>query len=320
MEKALILYSETDMRPLVLALAVLTIAAASAPAAVDGKLLSLAPSSSTVLAGIDVQRAAASRSGNVMLQQTIDGQGLTKLVAAVGLNVRRDLTQMLLIGTGQQLNAESRYTLLARGEYTPARLIAAAKSRGASIRRDGAVTVISVGAGKSPSAVAFVRPGVLVLGSPADVHAMLAPAAHPGDIEPALREQADRIGAQNDIWYATSLSGSFLAQEAGDALPPALRGSGVLDRISRSSGGLQFGSNDELTLGIVASSPGDARLLSDALRVASRLARLQLGGDADFVLAQSVLSSMRVTVEGLTVHAVSAVPDGQLERALTTPK
>ncbi len=255
-----------------------------------------------------------------MLQQTIDGQGLTKLVAAVGLNVRRDLTQMLLIGTGQQLNAESRYTLLARGEYTPARLIAAAKSRGASIRRDGAVTVISVGAGKSPSAVAFVRPGVLVLGSPADVHAMLAPAAHPGDIEPALREQADRIGAQNDIWYATSLSGSFLAQEAGDALPPALRGSGVLDRISRSSGGLQFGSNDELTLGIVASSPGDARLLSDALRVASRLARLQLGGDADFVLAQSVLSSMRVTVEGLTVHAVSAVPDGQLERALTTPK
>ncbi len=320
MEKALILYSETDMRPLVLALAVLTIAAASAPAAVDGKLISLAPSSSTVLAGIDVQRAAASRSGNVMLQQTIDGQGLTKLVAAVGLNVRRDLTQMLLIGTGQQLNAESRYTLLARGEYTPARLIAAAKSRGASIRRDGAVTVISVGAGKSPSAVAFVRPGVLVLGSPADVHAMLAPAAHPGDIEPALREQADRIGAQNDIWYATSLSGSFLAQEAGDALPPALRGSGVLDRISRSSGGLQFGSNDELTLGIVASSPGDARLLSDALRVASRLARLQLGGDADFVLAQSVLSSMRVTVEGLTVHAVSAVPDGQLERALTTPK
>jgi hypothetical protein len=320
LEKALILYSETDMRPLVLALAVLTIAAASAPAAVDGKLLSLAPSSSTVLAGIDVQRAAASRSGNVMLQQTIDGQGLTKLVAAVGLNVRRDLTQMLLIGTGQQLNAESRYTLLARGEYTPARLIAAAKSRGASIRRDGAVTVISVGAGKSPSAVAFVRPGVLVLGSPADVHAMLAPAAHPGDIEPALREQADRIGAQNDIWYATSLSGSFLAQEAGDALPPALRGSGVLDRISRSSGGLQFGSNDELTLGIVASSPGDARLLSDALRVASRLARLQLGGDADFVLAQSVLSSMRVTVEGLTVHAVSAVPDGQLERALTTPK
>ena len=307
------------MRLFALTVAALIFAADHAPAATDGKLVSLAPPSSTVLAGIDVQRAAASRSGNVILRQTIDGQGLTKLLAAVGLNVRRDLTQILLIGTGHELNADSRYALLASGTYNPARFIAAAKSRGASIRRYGAVTVISVGAGKTASALAFLRPGVLVLGSPADVRTMLASAARPGHIEPALRDQADRIGTRNDIWYATSLSGSFLAQEAGDALPPALRGSRVLDRISRSSGGLQFGSSDELTLDLVASSRGDARLLSDALRVASRLAHLQLGGSADLVLAQSVLSAMRVTVEDSTVHAVSAVPDEQLERVLTAP-
>lgn len=308
------------MRLFALSLVVLVFAADPALAATDGKLLSLAPPSSTVLAGIDVQRAAASRSGNVMLQQTFDGQGLTKLVAAAGLNVRRDLTQILLIGTGQQIDADSRYSLLARGTYNPARLTAAAESRGASIRRYGAVTVISIGTGKAASALAFLRPGVLLLGDPANVHTVLASAARPGHIDPTLRDQADRIGTRNDIWYATTLSGSFLVQQAGDALPPPLRNSGVLDRISRSSGGLQFGASDTMTIDLVASSPGDARLLSDALRVAGRLARLQFGGSAELVLAGSVLSSMRVAVDGSAVHTTATVPDEQLERALTAPK
>jgi hypothetical protein len=308
------------MRLFALGLPVLLFAAHVAFAAAEDALLSFAPPASTVLAGIDVKRAAASRSGSVMLQQTIDGQGLTKIIAAAGLDVRRDLTQILLAGTGQQFNADSRYALLAHGTYNARRLIAAARSRGASIKRNGTVTVISMGAGKTASALALLRPGVLVLGDPANVHAVLASAARPGPIDSTLRDQADRIGTQTDIWYATILSGSFLVQQAGDAMPVALRNSGVLDRISRSSGGLQFGPSDKITLDLVASSPGDARLLSDALRVAGRLARLQFTGSADLVLAGSVLSSMRVAVEDSTVQATSAVPDEQLERALTAPK
>jgi hypothetical protein len=308
------------MRFLALALPVLLFAAHLTFAAAESTLLSLAPPSSTVLSGIDVQRAAASRSGNAIVQQTIDGQGLTKLVAAVGLDVRRNVTQMLLIGTGQHLNAESRYALLARGTYNPDRLIAAAKSHGASISRYGAVTVASVGTGEAQSAVAFLRPGVLVLGNPANVRTVLASGARAGGIDPMLRDQVDRISPGNDVWYATSLSGSFLARQVGEALPPALGNSEVLDRISRSSGGLQFGTSDKVTLDLVAGSPGDARLLSDALRLAGRLARFDFSGSASLVLAETVLSSMRVEVEGSLVHATSTVPDEQLQRALSSPR
>lgn len=41
-------------------------------------------------------------------------------------------------------------------------------------------------------------------------------------LERSSREQVKRIGSVNDIWFATLLSGSFLGQQAGDALLPQL--------------------------------------------------------------------------------------------------
>ena len=87
----------------------------------------------------------------------------------------------------------------------------------------------------------------------------------------------------------------------GNSMPSALRNSGALDRISRSSGGLHFGANDTVTIDLVARSPSDARLISGVLRVAGKLAHLQFGGKPDLVLAESILSSIRVAVNGTQV-------------------
>lgn len=174
--------------------------------------------------------------------------------------------------------------------------------------------------GNTASAIAFARPGVLVMGGIAKVESVLASGSDHRGIDPTLRDEVDQIGSPNDVWYATTLSGSFLSRQVGDALPSVLRNSGALDRIRRSSGGLHYGANDSVTLDLVAGSPGDARLISGVLRVAGKLAHLDLGGKPDLLLAERILSSMQVVVNGTKVNVISAVPDEQLERALATPK
>jgi hypothetical protein len=171
--------------------------------------------------------------------------------------------------------------------------------------------------GKAAAAIAFPQQGILVMGDLATVCAVIAHRS-PSKLDPTLREQVDRIGPSNDVWFATVLSGSFLAQQLGDALPWPLRNSEALQKISRSAGGLQFGPSDKLTLDLVARSPGDARLIADVLHLGGSLAHLQIGGNAGLLLAEGVLRSMHAVSEGLKVHASSVMPDEQLERALAS--
>src|SRR5690348_12841289 len=116
-------------------------AAQIAFAAVDSTVISLAPPSTTVLTGIDVQRAGISRSGSVMLQKAIDEQRLAKSVSFIGLNVRRDLRHLLWVGLGQQPTWKSETAVIAHGTFDPSRLTSAARMRGASLKRYGGVTV-----------------------------------------------------------------------------------------------------------------------------------------------------------------------------------
>ena len=304
------------MRMFVSALPFLIFASQAAFAAVDSTLLSMAPSTSTVLTGIDVIRAAASRSGSYMLKQAVADQNLTRLVTLTGLDVNRDFRQMLLVGLGRQASPDSPDAVLADGTFVPARLAATARSKGASIRQYQGFSVLVQGTGKALAGLAFPRPGVLVMGNLATVETVLASAAIPSSLDPVIREQVNRIGLRNDFWYATVLSGSFLSRQIGDALPSQLRNSEALGVITQSSGGLQFGQPDKVTLNLVTRSPGDAQLLSALLRFAGAVAHVQAGGDAAMVLAASVLSSMQVTEVGSTVHATSVISDAQLERAL----
>ena len=306
------------MRLFVLGLLILLPASQAAFASLDDTLLSIVPHSSTVLAGIDVRRATASRSGNYVLEQTIRDQDFAKLTTLIGLNVRRDLRQMLLVGLGPQTAPNSPRALIADGPFDPLRLIATGTSRGALMKRYSGFSILVKGTGKAVSGVAFPRAGVLILGDLATVQALLDSEPSSSGMNPTLREQVNRIGPTSDIWFATVLPGSFLAHQMGDALPPQIGSSELLDRISQSSGGLRFGQSDELRLDLSARSAGDARLISGLLHLGGSLAHLQIGGDAGVLLAQTVLSSMQIAVEGSTVYATSVMPDAQLEQLLAS--
>jgi len=304
------------MRVLFLCLVFLLATSITGFASIDGPLLAIAPPSSTVLAGIDVGRMAASRSGKYLLEQALADQDIAKLITMTGLNVRRDVQHILLVGMGSQSAPDSQHAAIVHGTFDSARLTSAGRARGASTTRYRGVTLLVQRSRNSASVVAFPRAGLLITGDLATVQTIIAFRPASDSLNPTLREQVKRIGSANDIWFATLLSGSFLGQQAGDALVPQLRNSEVLERISRSSGGLRFDQRDELTLDLIARSSGDARFISGLLRVASSLAHLQIGGNTGFSLAETALRSMQISVEGATVHAISAMPDEQLERAL----
>jgi hypothetical protein len=306
------------MRLFVLSLPLVILASQAAFAAVDSTLISMAPAGSTILAEIDVKRAASSQSGGHMLTQTIEDQGLSKLTIAIGLSVQRDARQILLIGLGQQSGPDAPHGVIAHGAFDPARIVAAGRLNGASTKRYRGVTVLLQSTGKRVAAIAFPHSGILVMGDVTTVYAVIAQHSLATKIDAVLRDQVDRIGPANDVWFATILSGSFLTQQLGDALPSILRNSEALQKIRQSSGGLKFGPDDQVTLDLVAGSPGDARLISDLLRFGGSLAHLQIGGNPGLLLAESVLRSMHVNSDGSKVHATSVMPDSQLERALVS--
>jgi hypothetical protein len=308
------------MRLFVLSVLLVVTARQPALASVDDTLLALAPSSTKVLTGIDVKRAATSRAGSYILNETLTDEGVATLARTTGLNVRRDIRQMLYVGLEQQSAANLSYVLIAHGAFDAPRLIAVARSKGASVRQYRGSALLVLNTGKSASGVAFPRAGIVFFGDLATVEAVLSAQPSSPGVVAALREQVARIGPANDMWFATLLSGSFLVRQTHDSLPPPMRNSELLDGISRSLGGLRFGKNDQITLDLIARTASDARLLSGLLHVGGSLAHLQIGGSAELSLAESVLSSMQVSVEGSTVHATSTLADEQLERALVSGK
>lgn len=286
--------------------------------ATDPVLLSIAPATSKVLAGLDVGRAMNSGVGNYMLQQTINDPSVAKLSNEIGLNVRHDVRQILLAGLEPPWGPEGIYVVIADGTFDPTRLMATGQSRGASIKRFRHMSILVAANVKEPVGVAFPQPGVLVMGNLALVEAVLQSRGSTVGIDPAFREMVNRISRANDFWFATVLPGSFLIQQVGDGLPPQLRNTGALDRISESSGGLQFGQNDRITLNLTTRSMGDAQLVSGVLHLAGSFAQLQIGENDGLALARDAFSSMQVTTEGTSVHATSVMSDAQLERALAS--
>jgi len=289
-----------------------------ASAAVDDTLLSMAPASSMLLAGIDVTRASSSRSGKYVLEQTLADEDIAKVITTTGLDVHRNVQHILLVGLGRQAVPDAQHAAILRGTFDSVQLIAAARRRGVTLTPYRSFNLLVRHDGKAASALVFPRAGVLISGDLATVETILGSHTASDNANPTLREQVNRAGPANDIWFATLLSGSFLAQQTGDALTPQLRKAEVLDRISRSSGGLRFGQSDRLTLDLIARSPFDARVLSGLLHVAGSLAHLQTGGNVGLSLTEIVLRSIEIEVEGSTVHATSAIPDEELERALTS--
>jgi hypothetical protein len=290
-------------------------------ASVDTGLLAMAPPESTLLVGIDVNRISSSPFGTFVLGQLQNDRDMGQFITMMGFDPRHDVQSILVAGLGRQTAGDSRYVVLARGSFDVARLGAMAQSNGSVSTQYHGTTVLVQHQGKNSTGLAFPQAGVVVFGDLATVHSVLAPDSVPVGssmtLDPMLTEQANRVGAGNDLWFATLLSGGFIDNQIS-GVAPQLKGSEALQSILQSAGGVQFGDNVAVSLDLTARSPEDARSLSDLLHFAANIAQMHRsnGGDPTAAFAVAALNRMQVNANGSHVQAVVALPESQLEAAM----
>ena len=295
--------------------------AATAFASVQSDLMALAPAGTTLLTGIDVTRTVSSPFGLYMLNQMRgDDRRLQEFIAATGFDPTRDLQQMLVAGVAGKSGPNSRFAILAQGIFDEARIHSTVVAKGGTVSTiNGTQTLlIQKRHGDGTVALAFPRPGLAVLADPQTMEEVLS-SNRSQTLDAQLIDQVNHVGAENDIWFATLMSGSFLGRELGNAAPGDVANGGALKSILRSSGGMQFGNTVAMSLDLFTRSPDDARSVTDLLRFVSNFVQMQQNNPRASAAALA-LSGMQVQTEGSTVHAFLNMNEQQLEQFVQAGK
>jgi hypothetical protein len=295
---------------------------ATAFASVQGDLLAMAPAETTLLTGIDVTRAQASPFGAYLLKQMRSDEGrFQEFTGATGFDPHRDLQQVLLAGVAGKKGPNSRFAIFAHGTFDEARIKTAVLAKGGAVSAvDGIpVLLIQKHGDHGQVALAFPQPGLAVLGDPDTLGEVLSPKSTTGALDPQLLDQVNRVGADNDIWFATLMAGNFLDHHFADAATPGMANSAALKSILRSAGGLQFGDTVAMSLELITRSADDARSVSDLLRFAGNMVQMQQNNPRANAAA-SALSGMQLQTDGSTVHASLGISEQQLELLLQSGK
>jgi hypothetical protein len=292
---------------------------ALAHASVDNGLLALAPPETLLLTGVDVSRTTASPFGQYLLTRiNTEDTHFTQMIADTGFDPRRDLQQILFVGLSKPGASNSRFAILARGSFDPARIAAGAQKHGAKVTTDANGNTVYVQDNKGQSfAFAFPDGGLAVMGDPASVQQILvlAHSANATALDPQLVQFANQVGGSNDFWFATLMSGAFLGSNSP---APEFKNTPALQSILQSAGGIQFGSTVNMVLDASTRSAQDATSLADVLRFVGNLIQMQAGNDPRSAIAAEALQNMQVQTNGANVHATVAITEEKLEQ-LTRP-
>jgi hypothetical protein len=286
-------------------------------ASIDEGLLALVPESTVVLTSVDADATRASEFGQFLLRRMdSDDTHLQDFIAQTGFDPRRDLQNMLFATFKDHgSNGDSRFAILARGTFDAARIAAAAKAKNAFAPQQYAGTELFVNRepGKN-NAFAFPDTGVLVFGDVATVKGILDRRAKPTALDPGLLQRVNQVGEQNDLWFASLLSGSFLGQHV--QLPgnvPKLSDSSAVQSIQQSTGGLRFGDQVKVRFDATTRSADDATSLCDLIRFLSSMIQTQRRNDANAAILASAFDTMQLQANGTQFHFGVSISEKNLE-------
>jgi hypothetical protein len=294
-------------------------------ASVESDLMAMAPAETTLLTGIDVARTKASPFGAYLLNEMTRGDGhFPEFMGATGFDPRRDLQQVLLAGVAGKSGPNSRFAILARGTFDESRIRAAVLANGGSISAvNGTETLLipkhhtNEQRENAQVGLAFPKPGLAVLGDLKTLEEVLSPKTANQGLDGQLVDQVNRVGSENDVWFATLMSGSFLGHQLANATR-SVANSAVLKSILRSSGGMQFGNTVAMSLDLFTRSADDAQSVTQLLRFAGNLAQMQ--NDPQISAAAVALSNLALQTDGSTVHASLNLTEQQMEQLMPARK
>jgi hypothetical protein len=283
--------------------------AALACAGADPGLLRLAPPESRFFSGIQVAQSLRTPFAQyVLAQMEPDDEGLRKLLSDAGIDLRRDIEEILIGTTGDSENSKS--LIIARGQFHPAQFIAAATARGVSVANWHGIQVATLKGAKSEGAVAFVDPGIALLGDPEIVQAAIDRSAAASTLSPELQTRMRELSATYDAWFLSNgppgdfVAGKLADENLGDAVH-----SNLLASVVEASGGLKFAPEGVRFTGTaVARSEKDARALRDVIKFIAGL--VQVDKASKTTLAQS----LQATAEGNVVRLSLSMPEAVVEQ------
>jgi hypothetical protein len=277
--------------------------------AADPGLLRFAPPDSRFFSGIQVAQSLRTPFGQYVLSQMEpDDEDLRKLLAEAGIDVRRDIEEILIATAGDSENSKS--LIIARGQFHPDQFIAAASARGVSIANWHGVQVAALKGAKAEGAVAFVDSGTALVGDGETVRAAIDRSGGSPNLSPELQARMRELSTTYDAWFLSNgppgdfFAGKLADENLGDAVHSSL-----LAAVVEASGGLKFEPEGVHFAGTaIARSDKDASALRDVLKFVAGL--VQIDKASKTTLAQS----LQATAEGNIVRLSLTMPEALVEQ------
>jgi hypothetical protein len=295
----------------------------SAPAAVDSGLIGLVPPGAKMVGAIDFERARNSPFGQFMLSKMkMDDVHFQEFIAQTGFDPRRDLQAVVFASpasAGDQ--APSKFAILARGNFNASKIKATALAKGAVVQPYQGVDLLVPKSGAQQSGFAFLDGGVAVMGDLVTLQQIIANRGVPSTLDPQLQQQISSVGAANDAWFVSEMSGSFLAHQLSQQTKQPMQHAQALQSVLGATGGILFGDPVQLSFDATTRSPKDATSLADVVRFAASMVEMQRQNDPRADILASALDNMALATDGDSLHLAISLSEKNLEQlAEAAPK
>ncbi len=280
--------------------------------AADSQLLNLVMPDAKVLAGVNVDQAKTTPMGMYVLGQ-IRSQGDThiqQLTALTGFDPTRDVHEVLVATNG---GAEAKTGLfLARGNFDPGRIAAAAHAKGGIVNETySGVTIL--GDPKGTGGIAFLNDTLVVGGDMANLKAAIDRQRSSSSLPADVLVRIHQWSSTQDAWAITTVPPTSLAPGAGmpviPGVGPQAGQNNAFTGIQHAAGGVKFGANVVLSAQAQAANAQDATQIGDTVKLLASLAQLQSNADPKLL---ALTKSLAVNTNGAVLNVSVSLPQDDL--------
>jgi len=284
----------------------------------DPALMKLVMPNARFIAGINMARVRQTPFGQWALAQfsASEDESFDQFVTASGFDPRKNLDEIIIAAPAA---GEGRRLIVARGAFTPARILALAHSAGAEVSSISGVDVISNGSAaaaspqSTPMAFSFLSDTVALAGDPDSVRDAVARRASATGPARDIAAKVAAVSGGADAWFVSTVPVSELAQGLpGSNAGAALKGE-ALKSIEQASGGVTFGRDVKFNGELITHTADDAASLSEVLRFLAGVVQLSQNRQGP---GRAPLDALTLTAEGNIVRLVLSIPESQLESML----
>lgn len=292
----------------------------------DSSLLILVMPDAKVIAGLQVDQARNSPFGMyVLAHMQLDDPAFLKFMAATGFDPRRDVREVLIASNGLQYDP-SHWLVLAKGAFTPARIVSAAQAAGGVATKYRGLEILTSdkqSTRETPmqslsGAIAFLDASTAVMGDMPGVEAAIDRYETNPGVSTNLAGKVRQISANNDFWFTTLVPlAEFAAAMPDPNLSSAMKGN-LLGAVQQASGGLKFGPTVQVYGEAITRSPQDASALVDVVKFIAGLIQTNRQNDKTAAQVSTLLDALRTSAQGNVMTMNLEIPESTLEQMLTT--